>query len=466
MNNAPVWLTPSRWGLALRSALSAGAVVAVALVLGAAALLFVLDRTLLSALDDAATGRAADLTVGLRTDPPADLDSELFDTDQRIALVQVVDTVGAVVRSSQDDLGLPVTGVHPPVGGAPVRGLVSHETGGADLRTTVQGAHGVGGDYTVIVAASEESVEATLATVGGLVAAGAPVIALVAAGVTYKLVRRSLGSVERIRTQVAAISTTDLGERVPVPRPRDEIAALARTMNDMLGRIQAGHAAQRRFIADASHELRSPLATLTTALDVADARPEVLNRDLVRGTLRPETTRMQLLVDDLVLLARADELGLPLRVADVDLDDIVDTEVRRSRADTTVTVTAALTPVRIRGDAAQLSRAVRNLVDNAVRFAATTVSIEVSRSGHQARVTVDDDGPGIPESDRARVFERFVRLDSARSRAHGGSGLGLAIVAEIVSAHRGSVRIDTAEHGGTRVVVTLPVEEGCPESRS
>ncbi len=154
--------------------------------------------------------------------------------------------------------------------------------------------------------------EATVATVGGLLALGGPVIALVAAVATYTLVRRSLRSVEHIRTQVAAISSSDLGERIPVPTPpRDEISALARTMNDMLTRIDAGHTAQRRFVADASHELRNPLATLTLALELADARPELLDDELVRETLLPEVTRMHLLVDDLLLLARADEHGLP-----------------------------------------------------------------------------------------------------------------------------------------------------------
>ncbi|MFC9555954.1 ATP-binding protein [Rhodococcus sp. NPDC056960] len=462
MKVAPMWLTPSSWGLALRSALSAGVVVAAALVLGAAALLYVLDRALLFALDDAATSRAADIVAGLRTDSPADLDGQLLDTDQRITLVQVVDSGGRVVRSSADDPGLPVTGVQPPPGNAPLRGLVTQGAGGADLRVTVQGSRGVGGDYSVIVAASEEPVEATLATVGGLLVVGAPVIAVVAAAVTFKLVRRSLRSVERIRTEVATISSTDLSERVPVPRPRDEIAALACTMNDMLARLQSGHAAQRRFVADASHELRNPLATVTAALEVADARPEILDQELIRGTLLPEAMRMQLLVDDLVLLARADERGLPLRVTDVDLDDVVDTEVRRTRLGDRVTVKAEVTPVRIRGDADQLSRAVRNLIDNAVRYAATTVTAAVHRRGDTAYIVVDDDGPGIPEADRVRVFERFVRLDSARSRYAGGSGLGLAIVAEIVSAHGGSVRIDPMAGGGTRVVITLPAEQPNP----
>nr|GLK39762.1 two-component sensor histidine kinase [Rhodococcus wratislaviensis] len=466
MRSVPEWLRPSLWGLAIRSALVAGAVVTIALALGAAALLFVLNRSLLSGLDDAATARAEDITTSLRSDQPADLDSQLFDTSQRIALVQVVDSAGQVVRTSDTDPGAPASDVRPSAGGPPAPGLTGRAEHGADLRITVQGARGVGGEYTVLVAASEEPVEVTLATVGGLLAFGGPVIALVAAVVTYKLVRRSLRSVEHIRTQVATISSTELGERIPVPAPRDEIAALARTMNDMLARIEAGHTAQRRFVGDASHELRSPLATVTMALELADARPELLDRELVRETLLPAVTRMHLLVDDLLLLARADERGLPLRLGDVDLDDVLDTEVHRARGKTEKMVTASLTPVRIRGDVTQLERVVRNLIDNAVRFAAHSVHAEVSRRGTTAQIMVSDDGPGIPQSDRARVFERFVRLENARERDRGGSGLGLAIVAEIVSAHRGSVRIGESVQGGVQVVVTLPASPVTPAELS
>ncbi|MFC9840370.1 ATP-binding protein [Rhodococcus sp. NPDC127530] len=457
MRSVPTWARPSLWGLPIRSALTAAAVVAVALAFGAVALVYVLHRSLLSELDDAATARAEDITAQLRTDAPADLDSQLVDTDQRIALVQVADSNGQVVRSSDDEPGDAVTDIRPPVDGQPVRGVRTAAPDGGDLRITAQAARGVGGEYTVIVAATEESVEATLATVGGLLALGGPIIVIVAGFMTYGLVSLSLRSVENIRTRVSAISSADLSERVPVPAQRDGIATLARTMNDMLARLEAGHAAQHRFIADASHELRSPLTTVTAALELADARPELLDRDLVRHTLLPEALRMGLLVDDLLLLARADERGLPLRLADVDVDDVMDGEVRRFRAHADISVTAALVPVRIRGDAAQLSRVARNLLDNAIRYAAATVHVDVSRHGDRARIIVTDDGPGIAAGDRERVFERFVRLEHARERARGGSGLGLAIVAEIVAAHGGTAHIVDTEQGGTTVVVTLPV---------
>ena len=178
------------------------------------------------------------------------------------------------------------------------------------------------------------------------------------AAVTYLLVARSLRSVDAIRTRVADISTSDLGERVPVPTNYDEISALAVTMNEMLARIESGHDAQRRFVGDASHELRSPVAAILSALDVAAAHPELLNEELATSTLRPEAQRMESLVEDLLLLARADERGLALRRKDVDLDDVASNEMGRLLRETTLTVDADLAPTRLVGDPGGLSRVV------------------------------------------------------------------------------------------------------------
>src|SRR5574340_560444 len=165
---------------------------------------------------------------------------------------------------------------------------------------------------------------------------------------------------------------------------------------------------------------------------------------------------MQQLVDDLLLLARVDERGLHPRFGDVDLDDIVDAAVTRKRADVDIAVNAHLAPTRLRGDAGQLSRMARNLIDNAARYASSTVDVRVWLDRGGAHLRVCDDGPGIPVADRERVFERFVRLHQDRGRSSGGSGLGLAIVAQIVAAHHGSVEISGAESGGCSVLVTLP----------
>jgi signal transduction histidine kinase len=227
-------------------------------------------------------------------------------------------------------------------------------------------------------------------------------------------------------------------------------------MNEMLARLEAGHQAQQRFLSDASHELRSPLATIISGLEVAEAHPELLDAELAVDTLLPEAHRMRVLIEDLLLLARADEQSLVMRKEEVALDELAEVEAARVRREAGCTVHADISPTRITGDPAGMSRMIRNLVNNAVRHANSLIVIEVSSPDRTAILSISDDGPGIAPAERTRVFERFVRLDSDRSRSSGGAGLGLAIVAEVVAAHGGTVSIDDRPGGGTKVIVTLP----------
>jgi len=238
-------------------------------------------------------------------------------------------------------------------------------------------------------------------------------------------------------------------------------AATWATVGRALRRVARAEAAQRRFVSDASHELRSPVATVRQHAEVALAHPGRADAGALAGTVLDEAVRMQRLVDDLLLLARADESAL-LRAGRraVDLDDLVLEEVRRLRAarpDLRVDA-AAVGAARVTGDADALRRLVRNLGENAARHARARVAFALSDPGDGwARLVVEDDGPGIPAADRDRVFERFVRLDEARSRGAGGAGLGLAIVAEVAAAHRGRAEAgEAAELGGARFAVTLP----------
>jgi signal transduction histidine kinase len=279
----------------------------------------------------------------------------------------------------------------------------------------------------------------------------------VAGGATYLLVGRSLRSVDAIRSRVAEISSSDLSERVPLPADHtNEISALAATMNAMLARIEFGQTAQRRFVGDASHELRSPLTTIISALEVAEAHPELFTTELSTTTLMPEAQRMRALVEDLLLLARADERGLVVRHDRVDLDDLVAEAAVRLRRETTLDVHTDIAPTQVTGDAGALSRVLRNLSDNAARHAGSRIDVGIGSRVGYAVLTVADDGTGISMADRARVFDRFVRLDTDRSRSGGGTGLGLAIVAEIVAAHGGVVTIDDRPGGGALVTVQLP----------
>ncbi|MGY4103877.1 HAMP domain-containing sensor histidine kinase [Nocardia sp. R16R-3T] len=445
---------PAQWGLRVRSALIVAVVISAGLAVAALSLTYVLYRSLVTASDEAATDRIRQVTAQLALHSPADLDRSALSTDNRVAIVQIIDQTGHVVQSSTDSPTRPITDERP----AP--GTTTHHlpptTRAYEGRISATTVDGRGGRYTIVVATNQEEIERTIKLVGALVASATPFIVALAALATYALVGRSLRSVERIRTRVAAITSADLTDRVPVPPQRDEIAALAETMNDMLARIEAGHNAQRRFISDASHELRSPLTTITAALELGRAEPAILDAAMLDDTVLPEAQRMRQLIDDLLLLARADENALTQRRTDVDLDDVLTAEVARTRTTTTLTIDIAVEPARISGDPNQISRAIRNLLDNATRYAATTITVRLRRDLGNARIEIADDGPGIAAPDRARIFDRFYRPQHDRGRGTGGSGLGLAIVAEIITAHYGTVRIDQNLPTGTIAIIDLP----------
>jgi signal transduction histidine kinase len=449
------WMRASNWGISTRSAIVSATVVFVALAIAGAFLVLVLYRSLLSGVDDAAAGRVRDTLAALAFDKPSELDGALLTTDQRVVAVQIIDATGTVVAHSDSAPATPLIPVTS-FGTTMRKGIPDNASPNNDMRISGQAADTATGRYTVLAGGGSESAEATGRTVAILLAVAAPIVVGVAAVASYRLVKRSLRSVEAIRNRVAEISASELRERVPVPPQKDEISALATTMNEMLARVEAGHAAQRRFVGDASHELRSPLATIISALEVAQDYPELLDDELKNGSLIPEAHRMQALVEDLLLLARADERGLTVREDYVYLDVIAEGDAARVRREYGLQVYTDLESARLIGDVSSISRVLRNLLDNAVRHAKSRIEITVTARGDQVVLTVGDDGPGIPAADRIRVFDRFVRIDADRSRDGGGTGLGLAIVAEIVSAHSGTVAIDERPGGGTLVTVTLP----------
>jgi signal transduction histidine kinase len=442
-------------GISARSAAVSAMVVLVALMFAGAGLDLILYRSLLAGVDDATAGRVRTIVDALHSDSPDDLDSALLTTNQRVVAVQLIAPNGKVVKRSGSAPATPLI----PISEFDFNlrsGIPDDAVPHDDMRLSGQRVNTASGEYTVLVGGGSEAVEASARTVALVFAGGAPIIIGVAAAASYRLVRRSLQSVDAIRSRVAEISTSDLGGRVPVPSSRDEISALAVTMNEMLARLEAGHRAQQRFLSDASHELRSPLATIISGLEVAEAHPELLDAELAIDTLLPEAHRMRALIEDLLLLARADEQSLVMRKEQVPLGELAEVEAARVRRDAGCTIHTAICPVRLIGDPAAISRVIRNLVDNAVRHAKSRVDIYVGSRDGTAILTVSDDGPGIAPADRARVFGRFVRLDADRARRGGGTGLGLAIVAEVVAAHRGTVTIDDRPGGGTKMIVALP----------
>jgi signal transduction histidine kinase len=263
--------------------------------------------------------------------------------------------------------------------------------------------------------------------------------------------------VEQIRREVASITAAELHRRVPDPPGDDEIGRLARTMNEMLNRLEHAQDRQRRFVADASHELRTPVASIRQHAEVALAHPERSSLRNLAETVLAEGLRMQRLVSDLLVLAASDERSAMLRRRPVDLDDLVFAVAGDLRASSTLRVdTTAVSAGRVTGDGPALRRVLTNLVDNAARHTRSSVGFALTTVDDTVILIIDDDGPGIPESDRQRVLERFVRIDTARAQNAGGSGLGLAIVAEIVDAHHGDIQIGASPLGGTRIMIRLP----------
>ncbi|GAA2224535.1 HAMP domain-containing sensor histidine kinase [Streptomyces amakusaensis] len=311
---------------------------------------------------------------------------------------------------------------------------------------------------TVHAGAPLATEEGAVATVRDAMLIGLPLLLLIVGSVTWLVTRRALAPVEGIRREMAAITASaDLSRRVPEPGSRDEVARLARTTNETLAALEASEERQRRFVADASHELRSPIASLRTQLEVGAAHPELLD---VPGAVE-DTVRLQQLAADLLLLARLDAGERP-GLARVDLSALVREETSQRTASgaagdrVALTVETADAGLDVDGSRSQLARVLGNLLDNAQRHAEAEVTASVRRDGRYVVLAVADDGEGVPEAERERIFERFVRLDDARSRDEGGAGLGLAIARDVAERHGGSLTVGRAATGGALFELRLP----------
>ncbi|WP_137233527.1 sensor histidine kinase [Streptomyces sp. BPSDS2] len=477
-----------------RAALGATLVVAVALVAAGLAVLLVLRANLIDQADLQAEVAAREAAGQLATGTPYE-DVELDDEEDHP--VQVTDEEDRVVIVSKDlraVTGTGASGVTPvPSASAgatpspgddddgdddadddgdddrsrPGRGEVSSDDpdfsdGTATVgRTTadyrfaaVEATTPDGVTLTVYAGAPLAAEQEAVNTVRGAMLTGLPLLLVVVAGVTWLVTRRALRPVEGIRREMAAITASeDLARRVPEPGSRDEIAALARTTNETLTVLEASVERQRRFVADASHELRSPIASLRTQLEVAEAHPELLD---LPGAVA-DTVRLQVLAADLLLLARLDAGEKP-GSATVELGALVREEVSQRTGDR-IAVRVEVPEggaFEVNGSRGQLSRVIGNLLDNAQRHADASVAVSVAADGRGVRVEVRDDGAGVPEEERERIFERFVRLDDARSRDDGGAGLGLAIARDVASRHGGTLTVHRAAEGGAAFRLWLP----------
>lgn len=381
-------------------------------------------------------------------------------------VVQVLDSQGRVVTASvtadrltalvtPDELRRALSGES-----VDVPGNRSGLSGRLQVAAVAAGATvATGRQYSVVAAAPTRDVEQSATTLRVLLLWIFPLLVAVLAVIAWRVIGAALAPVEALRQGAARIdeSSSDV-ERLPVPPTRDEVSALAMTLNAMLDRITAARRKQRAFVADAAHELRSPLASMRTQLEVAQRLGE--GGDLP-AELLADVDRLTTLVDDLLLLARADDAAATRQSSTVDVAVLVSEVAERyDRARVPVRTAPGLAGRRLltRGASADLSRALTNLVDNAVRHARTRVVLDATAVGHQLVVTITDDGHGIPAEDRERVFDRFTRLDEARDRDSGGTGLGLAITRALLRRSGGDVRLEDAAPG-LRAVVCLPTHD-------
>ncbi|QFY09954.1 HAMP domain-containing protein [Nonomuraea phyllanthi] len=377
-----------------------------------------------------------------------------------VDLVQVVSPSGHVLASSATASSEPMVKLMRPPGGAMENGQTCANPEPGCLRMTALRADGSGSP--VVYAARRTTTLTSTTFVNFIVAAQAAVLTVAVGWIAWEVTGRILRPVEAVRSQLAAITLNHLTDRIAEPEGDDEITKLIHTLNQTLLRLERATHEQRRFVADASHELRTPLAGLRLKLEEAQLHPHGRDVDGLLAETLGDVDRLQAIMADLLLLAGLESSASAVREK-VDLAELIRTELGR-RADR-IPVRARLADgVIVEGVSSQLTRVLTNLLDNAQRHARERVEIEVHPDSEQAIMVVCDDGPGIPEADRERVFERFTRLDTARSRGHGGTGLGLALACDIVRSHSGTIAVLDSTYGGARFEVRLPLRPGAADA--
>ncbi len=425
----------------VRATLLAAVMLAGALGIGSEALLEVLRSNLLASREDIAVARAEDLVLLARSHG---LDSPLSILEEGSAVAQVLDRDRRVVAATPNvSPSVPLATFVPRPRRRTVR-TIDHLVDGPSGRYRVAAMTVGPGDPsgTVYVGVDVGTVDHAIGLLSVALAVGLPILVLAGGVAIWIGVGRALRPVERIRREVAVISRGNLHERVSVPKTGDEIDRLAATMNSMLDRLETAAATERRFIADASHELRSPLAAMRVQMETARDYPNAVDWTAVANDVLADQDRVEHLVGDLLLLARLDSGEVAPVRRPVHLRRLVEEELQRRPGGRGITVTAVLDSAgEMLGDASQLERAIRNMLDNAQRHASGAVEVALCEEAGRLVLRISDDGPGIALADRDRVFDRFTRLDDARVADAGGSGLGLAIVRDIIGAHGGSVEV-------------------------
>jgi signal transduction histidine kinase len=377
-------------------------------------------------------------------------------------VIQLVDPAGRVRAAGPEDGGLPLLTRHQQRLARRERIAVSTTVDGDSERVMAEPVQGRPG-WIAVAATSLEAADSTVSALITRLAIGGSVFIVICGAGAYLLARAALAPVDRLRREAAALSDQDPAARLPVPRTRDEIAALAGTMNELLARLHGALARQRSFVADAGHELRTPFAVLSAELELA-ARPSRSQAELADAvsSAAQETARLARITNDLLTLASADERQLTTRPEPTVVATIItrsSEQAARRAADAGVTLRVSAEPdLTAVVDADRIRQAVDNLIDNALRYAPPGSCIEISAAvaGPDVSIAVADSGPGFPAEFLPHAFERFRRPDDGRARAAGGAGLGLAIAEAIAEAHGGKAIASNRATGGAVVQLVLP----------
>jgi signal transduction histidine kinase len=437
----------------VRITLASLVVVATALVVGGVLLVRAQRSSLTHNVGSAVDLRTRDITTGISK---GDIPRLLAVPRGEDNLVQVIDAHGRVVASSRNLAGDPRISNRAPSSHGYTVNALNIDEGNGPWRLEVRQVVNNGRDYDVYVASTLDGVNGSIESLERLLLISFPILMLLLGVTTWVVTGRALRPVESIRREVERIGAEDLNRRVPEPSTHDEIGRLAQTMNAMLTRLEDSRERQHRFVADASHELRSPLTGMRAELELELEQPSDDRRaETIRGLLA-DTIHLQRLIEDLLTIAVADTSTLDIAHREpVDLDELVLSEARRLRARTAHEVdTSQVSGAQYCVNTDQFVRVVRNLLDNAAAHAESSVRVSLHETATAVILAVSDDGPGVPPEGRDLVFERFARLDDARSRDSGGTGLGLAIVREVIAAHGGTVTVDGLP--GATFTVTLP----------
>ena len=434
-------------------------------VLLARALYVRVDDSLQVLIQIVATSLANDLAEGQQVDDAAR--STASELASRSYLVAIYDNAGRLLGEAgrEDDIAIPL----PSAGAVPstepsLLTIVEADDLDDRHRLAVQRVTVPPGvEYLIVVGSSLEPTDEELESLRGILTYVVPLSLVIAGLGGWFLARRSLSPVVAMADRARQIGVGSLDARLPVANPRDELGKLAGTFNELLSRLEASVEQQRQFMADASHELRTPVTIARTAASVALQQP-TRHESEYRETLEiveQETIRLTRIVDDLFTLTRADAGTYPVRKIPMYLDELIDDVVRATRvvaATRAVSIVAeCIHPAAYTGDEDLIRRLFINVLDNAIRYSpeGAAVRVALDRSGDGYAVSVSDQGPGIAAEAQARIFERFYRVDGARTH-DAGAGLGLALARWIAHAHNGEIALAASSRVGSTFVITLP----------